>query len=245
MLMTFVFFLGLLVVFLPLGLGMAWLGQALSQYHDAIFITGGIFLALLGVLILLGIHFSLPFSIHPKTKIVGAGSVFVLGIFSAFATLCCAPVLAGALALSALPGSILWGGIYSAAYVLGMVVPLFVIAYFIDKTNAVQKLGFFKKQLSYSIFGRKVELRYVDILAGATFLLMGALILYLAKAGRLAMQGSAYQTAVNIYMANTTNLINTFISKIPAIVLIFVIAALALLIVWALTKKAKKQAEQK
>jgi len=130
----------------------------------------------------MGFHFSLPFAIHPTTKIVGAGSVFVLGIFSAFATLCCAPVLAGALALSVLPGSILWGGIYSVAYVLGMVSPLFVIAYFIDKTNAVQKLDFFKKPISYSVFRRKVELRVVDVLAGATFLLMGALILYLAKA---------------------------------------------------------------
>ena len=240
MIMTFVFFLGLLAVFLPLGLGMAWLGQALSQYHDAIFITGGIFLALLGVSILLGIHFSLPFSIHPTNKIEGAGSVFILGIFSAFATLCCAPVLAGALALSVLPGSILWGGIYSVAYVLGMVAPLFIVAYFIDKTNAVQKLGFFKKKVSYSIFGRKVELRFVDVLAGATFLLMGALILYLAKAGRLAMQGSAYQTAVNIYMANITSSINTLISKIPAIVWIFAIAALAALIVWALNKRRKK-----
>lgn len=240
MLMTFVFFLGLLVVFLPLGLGMAWLGQALSQYHDVIFITGGIFLALLGVSILLGIHFSLPFSVHPITKIEGAGSVFVLGIFSAFATLCCAPVLAGALALSILPGSILWGGIYSVAYVLGMVVPLFVIAYFIDKTNAVQKLNFFKKPISYSIFSRKVELRAVDALAGATFLLMGALILYLAKAGKLAMQGSAYQTAVNIYMANITNAINSFILKIPTFAWIFIMLILIALLFWFFMKKKQK-----
>ena len=245
MIMTFVFFLGLLAVFLPLGLGMAWLGQALSQYHNAIFITGGIFLALLGASMLLGIHFSLPFSIHPKTKIEGAGSVFVLGIFSAFATLCCAPVLAGALALSVLPGSILLGGIYSVAYVLGMVAPLFIIAYFIDKTNAVQKLNFFKKPILYSIFGRRVELRFVDVLAGVTFLLMGALILYLAKAGKLAMQGSSYQTAVNIYMANITNSINNFISEIPTIVWIFVFIALAALIAWVFNKKRKKQAEER
>lgn len=79
--MTFVFFLGILSVFLPLGLGMAWLGQALSQYHDAIYLTGGIFLLLLGASILIGIHFSMPFSVHQTNKITGAGSVFVLGIF--------------------------------------------------------------------------------------------------------------------------------------------------------------------
>ena len=245
MIMTFVFFLGLLAVFLPLGLGMAWLGQALSQYHDAIFIIGGIFLALLGALILLGIHFSLPFSVHPATKIEGAGSVFVLGIFSAFATLCCAPVLAGALALSVLPGSILWGGIYSVAYVLGMVAPLFIIAYFIDKTNAVQKLNFFKKPILYSIFGRRVELRFVDVLAGATFLLMGALILYLAKAGKLAMQGSSYQTAVNIYMANLTSSINSFFANVPLFVWVIVLVAVIATIVWLLVKNFKKTGTSK
>lgn len=239
MIMTLVFFLGLLAVFLPLGLGMAWIGQALSQFHDTIFIIGGVFLALLGASILLGFHFSLPFKIHPTTKIVGAGSVFVLGIFSAFATLCCAPVLAGALALSVLPGSILWGGIYSVVYVLGMVAPLFVVAYFIDKTNAVQKLGFFKKPVSYSIFGRKIELRFVDVLAGAAFLLMGVFILYLAKVNKLAMQDSTYQTAVNIYMENIKNSISTFISKIPVVIWIILIVASITLVVLALIKKTR------
>src|SRR3989338_1120467 len=158
-LMTFVFFIGLLVVFLPLGLGMAGLGQLFSKYHDTIFIIGGIVLFSLGASILLGRHFSMPFSPHPKIKIQNAGSVFVLGIFSGFATLCCAPVLAGVLALAALPGSIFWGGMYAVAYVLGMTTPLFVIAYFLDKTDFTKKLSIFKKQISYKIGGNTISLR--------------------------------------------------------------------------------------
>ena len=115
MLMTLVFFMGLLAVFLPLGLGFAALGVLFSKYHNLIFVSGGIFLLFLGISILLGMHFSLSFS-HPKMKVQNAASVFVLGIFSAFATLCCAPVLAGVLALSILPGSIFWGGVYALAY---------------------------------------------------------------------------------------------------------------------------------
>mgnify|MGYP001572783220 CR=1 FL=1 len=239
--MTFVFFLGILTVFLPLGLGMAWLGQALSQYHDTIYTIGGIFLLLLGASILVGIHFSMPFSIHPTNKITGAGSVYVLGIFSAFATLCCAPVLAGALALSVLPGSIFWGGLYSLAYVLGMVAPLFVIAYFMDKTNAGQKLNFLKKPISYSVIGRKVELRLVDVLSGITFFLMGLLILYLAKAGKLAMQGSEYQMTVNIYMENITSMLNSFLSKTPVAVWIFVVMIIVAILSWIFIKKKKVQ----
>src|SRR3989339_1423429 len=48
-LMTFVFFLGLLTIFLPLGLGASFLSQLFSRYHDTIFVLGGIFLIFLGM----------------------------------------------------------------------------------------------------------------------------------------------------------------------------------------------------
>src|SRR3989344_5306586 len=67
-LMTFVFFLGLLAVFLPLGMGAAGLGKLFSRYHDQIYIVGGVFFLFLGASILLGLHFSMPFSIRPKLK---------------------------------------------------------------------------------------------------------------------------------------------------------------------------------
>src|SRR3989338_826370 len=138
-LMTFVFFLVLLAVFLPLGLGFAALGETLREFHDFIFIGGSLFLIALGVSMLLGKHYSIPFSPGNGLKVSGIASVFVLGVFSGIATLCCAPVLAGVLALSVMPGSIFWGGIYALAYVLGMAVPLFVIAFFLDRTDAVKK----------------------------------------------------------------------------------------------------------
>ena len=200
LLMTFVFFLGLLTVFLPLGLGAAGLGKLLSKYHDPIFIIGGIFLLLLGVSILLGRHFSMPFSIHPKLKIMNAGSVYVLGIFSGFATMCCAPVLAGVIALSVLPDSIFWGGLYSFTYVLGMVAPLFLIAYLLDKNNFSQKLMESNKSFSYSISGKKINLSIADLVSGTTFLLMGIFILYLAQTNQLAMGGGGFQTKINIYL---------------------------------------------
>jgi cytochrome c biogenesis protein CcdA len=198
--MTFVFFLGLLTVFLPLGLGMAGLGKLLSKYHDPIFIIGGIFLFILGVSILLGWHFSMPFSFHSKLKIASTGSVFMLGIFSGFATMCCAPVLAGVIALSVLPNSIFFGGLYSLAYVLGMVAPLFLIAYLLDKNDFTQKLMESNKRIYFSIGGKKIDLAIADLISGVTFLLMGVFILYLAQTNQLAMGGGGFQTKINIYL---------------------------------------------
>ena len=231
--MTLVFFAGLLAVFLPLGLGFASLGVLFSKYHNLLFALGGIFLLFLGASILLGMHFSLSFSSHPKMKVKGAGSVFVLGIFSAFATLCCAPVLAGVLALSILPGSIFWGGVYALVYVLGMVFPLFILAYFMDKSDLGNKLNFFKKQVSYSIAKKKIEITIAEMLSGITFLLMGMLILYLARMGKLAMS-SNYQVSVNIFMANMTSSINSFFTKIPPIIWVGMLIAAIILMGWIL-----------
>ena len=105
------------------------MGQIFSQYHNTIFMIGGIFLTLLGFILITGRHFSLPFRVNSSLKRHNAFSVFVLGIFSGIATTCCAPVLAGVLALAALPGSMAWGGIYTLSYVFGMVAPLFLILY--------------------------------------------------------------------------------------------------------------------
>lgn len=208
MLMTFIFFLGLLTVFLPLGLGAAGLGQMLKKYHDLIFIAGGIFVLFLGISILLGKHFSMPFSVNPRLKIAGAGSVFTLGIFSGLATLCCAPVLAGVIALSVLPNSIFWGGLYSLAYVLGMVSPLFVIAFFLDKNNFAKKIMESNKRFVYSIGNRQISLAIADLVSGIAFLSMGILILYFAKTNQLSMSGGEFQTQINIYLNQLVQTIN-------------------------------------
>jgi cytochrome c biogenesis protein CcdA len=238
-LMTFVFFLGLLAVFLPLGLGIAALGEFFSQFHDTIFVFGGLFLLALGITILLGIHFSLPFFSHSNVKIQNASSVFLLGVFSGFATLCCAPVLAGVLTLSVLPGSIFWGGIYSLSYVLGMVIPLFVIAFFLDKTDLVDKIGKFNKQVSYSVAGKKVNVAISDIASGAIFIFMGLLIFYLASTGQLNMGGNHYQTTINIFVANSTSAINQVFGQLPGIIVVVGVIALFGLILKIVLDKMK------
>src|SRR3989338_2674094 len=129
-LMTFIFFLGIIAVFLPIGLGAAALGKFFSRYHNVIFGVGGSFLTVLGAVILTGKHLALPWQVHPALKKHNAVSVFTLGVFSGIATTCCAPVLAGVLVLSALPGSIFWGSVYTLSYVFGMVAPLFLISFF-------------------------------------------------------------------------------------------------------------------
>lgn len=252
-LMTFIFFLGILAVFLPIGLGAAAIGKFFSQYHNVVFGIGGVFLAALGVIILTGKHFSLPFRVYPTCaspkdsarralKKHNAASVFVLGIFSGIATTCCAPVLAGVLALAALPGSVFWGGIYALSYVFGMVAPLFLLSLFLDKINFEQKFQqIFSRPIQYRLSGKKISIAVSEAVSGITFLAMGVLILYLALSNRLFMQAGGYQTSINIYLTKVLQSISGVVQAIPeyvwAILLIIIIGG----VVWRAARQLNKE----
>lgn len=222
-LMTFVFFLGLLTVFLPIGLSFGLVGRLISAWHDPIFIGGGIFLALLGFSLLLGFHFSLPWAVNPHLRGTNPFSVYILGIFSGLATTCCAPVLAGVLALSVLPGSVFWAGTYTLSYVLGMTLPLFLLAVILDKINLNHKLGSFHNLVRYRLFGREVALSLSEVLSGSIFCFMGLLIIYLTLTGNLTAH-AAYQLTINLWVAQLTTFLARYLGFLPE----FVWAALAL-----------------
>ena len=239
-LMTFFFFLGLLAVFMPLGLGVASLGQLFRANHNFIYLGGGLFSLSLGAFVLLGGHLAVPSPVHKNINVRGAGSVFLLGIFSGLSTLCCAPVLAGVLALSVLPGSLFWGGMYSLAYVLGMTSPLFFLAYFLDKGDLTEKLSAFGKQVSYSVKGRQVILSIADIVSGTIFLVTGIVILYLALTNRLAMEGDEFQLTLNAYLFNLTTTIKPFLGKIPPWAWVVLLFAVVVLVVTKVVKNVRK-----
>ncbi|MBI5621349.1 cytochrome c biogenesis protein CcdA [Candidatus Falkowbacteria bacterium] len=240
-LMTFIFFLGILTVFLPLGLGAAFIGTFFSRYHNLIFAIGGVGLTFLGILLLIGKHWSLPWQVHPSLKKHNAASVYVLGVFSGVATTCCAPVLAGVLTLAALPNSIFWGLMYTLSYVLGMVAPLFVLSLFLDKINFSNKLRrAFNKPISYSLGGRQITIRVTEVVAGMTFLGMGGIILYLTATNRLFTH-AGYQTTINIYLTKILSAISGGVKAIPEIIWAFIILIVIASIVYTVFKKLTKE----
>ncbi len=232
--MTFIYFLGLVSVFLPLGLGATFLTKVFSDYHDQVFIVGGTILTILGLLLASGKSFSLPVNIHLKLQKTDSLSVFGLGIFSGIATTCCAPVLAGVLALSALPGSYLLGTIFTLAYVLGLVAPLFILAAVMDRSGATAKLMALRKP----VFG---QVTLSNLISGIMFLGLGLIILNKARAGQLTIHTS-YQLSVNLAVAGLTEKIGRYTRVLPEPVwAVLILLAVIVIIISAVCQWKKNE----
>ena len=173
LLMTFVFFLGVASILVPIGLGISWLSQLFKGYHRQVFYLGGALMLFLSYLSFSGKKFSLPFKTPPLLKKHDIISVFGLGLFSGLASSCCAPVLAGVLTLTALSAGTFQALILSLVYVFGMVFPLFILAYFWDSFN------FAESKLVKGIG------RHTNVITGVVFLSLGIYILYLATTNQI------------------------------------------------------------
>ena len=237
LLMTFIYFLGILTIFLPLGLGIAGLSSFFTNNHGLFFILGGAFMLVMGLSLLLGKSFMLPVHVHPKLQKYDFGSIYVLGLFSGIATTCCAPVLAGVLALSALPGSIWLGGLYALTFVVGMVVPLFIVAAFIDRGRIIKRFESLKRRVSYSLFGRQISLSLSHLISGFVFTIFGLFILIYERTNPDVF-GSGYQLEINLLAARLTRFVDRVAGSVPEVLW----AALFVLLFLAIGRAAYRQA---
>ena len=124
--LTALYVAGVAVVVWPITLGAAALASLITRWHALLFVVGGVLMIAVAVALYRGWMLTAPL---PQPRLTGTGgSVFLLGTFSGAATACCAPVLAGAVALSAVSASWVGGVLLGGAYILGLVAPLLVVA---------------------------------------------------------------------------------------------------------------------
>ncbi|MCL4545005.1 MAG: cytochrome c biogenesis protein CcdA [Chloroflexi bacterium] len=183
--MTLLFSAGVALVLLPIVLGIGALSQVLGTYHRELYFVVGLLLTLLGLFALSGRGWMLPLPMLSTPARAGqrdAGGVLLLGVVSGLAGSCCAPVLVGVLALTALSPSLLTAAGLGLAYVFGMVFPLLLAAALWERLGLDQRtlsrLG--ARRFAFSAWSAKVT----DAVAGLMFLTMGILALYLAFSGQ-------------------------------------------------------------
>jgi cytochrome c-type biogenesis protein len=179
-----IFSAGVATVLLPIVLGVGALGQLVARYQRVVFLVIGIFLAFLGVSILWGRGWTLPMpSLRLRVGGSGPARVFTLGLASGVASSCCAPVVVGVVAMSALAASPLGAVGLAMAYVVGMVFPLFVAALFSDR---LPKRWVRVATGSGGFVFRNRRIAWQDLVAAGMFLAVAAAALALAITGRMS-----------------------------------------------------------
>ena len=126
---TWMFFLGLLVTLVPLGVFSGTVGSLLGRNRHVLITVVAAIVIVIGVVQLLGIPIpGLSRSAEVDASRGSAISVFFLGSVYAVAGICAGPILGAILVMASLGGSAIYGAITLAIYALGMVVPLLVLA---------------------------------------------------------------------------------------------------------------------
>lgn len=130
-----IFYLGLIVVLVPLGVGAGALGSLFVTHRQTIVVASAILLVVLGVAQLLGFGFDtsrlLPGGSQLQSRAASATGLlktFLLGAAGGVAGFCAGPILGAVLTLAAAQGDAISAGGLLAVYGAGMVAPLLLIA---------------------------------------------------------------------------------------------------------------------
>lgn len=239
--MTLIFFAGISAVLVPIGLGAAGLAQIFRDFHKELYIFGGLFMLLLAVMSVLGkgISMPLPKRIQAKMDPSNTKSVFVLGLLSGAATSCCAPVLAGAMTLAVISGTFWKALIVMFAYVFGMTFPLFITAYFYDKYKIDQSKLIKGKLLEIKIRTKTFYVHTTNLLSGAVFLVIGAVMLVLGLSGN-AFWSPHTQAKVGRTLNTWTQSVFEPLAIIPGIVWGGIIIGLFFFFLYKIRKNSRK-----
>ena len=130
MLRTTIFFVGLVTVLIPVGLGVGALGSLILERRAEVTLIAGLFLVAIGLYQLVIGGFEVPGTAGLMGRVSGDSAIatYAFGAVYGVAGFCAGPILGGVLTIAATSGGALTGGTLLFIYALGMAVPLFILA---------------------------------------------------------------------------------------------------------------------
>lgn len=180
--MTFLYAAGVATVILPLVMGASLLRQLFVTEHTLIYVGGGLVMLGIAIFTLLGGKLQLPMPSRRATGKTGPLAVYSLGAFSGVASSCCAPVLAGVIALSSVAPSFAAALGLGAAYVFGMVAPLFAISLLWERYDWRSSRLFRPRTITWRIGRLQRTLSMSALATGVLLALMGAATVWVGLA---------------------------------------------------------------
>ena len=224
---------GVAVVVLPITLGASALASLVSDWHAQLFVLGGVMMLVVAAGLWRGTM--LPLKVRKPALTGSAASVFGLGAFAGAATACCAPVLAGAVALSATTADVAGGLLLGSAYIAGLVAPLVPLALLAGRVRGRVP----DPKLTLHVLGYRKRLT-VSRLAGALlFGGFGLLFIGLALTGN-SETAPAFQETLGLWARR----LGAYLDDVPNLVVFPLLAAALAAFTFAAIRKGRDTREQ-
>ncbi|MEU3310656.1 cytochrome c biogenesis CcdA family protein [Nocardiopsis sp. NPDC006832] len=185
LLRTSVFYAGLCLTLIPLGAGSAMVSMLFYGHRETLINVAGAVIIGFGVLQILGLGFTwAPLARAQGRFAAGRGHLSVLGLGAVYglAGFCSGPILGAVLTVAA-TGTPLRGMFLMAAYALGMVLPMFVLALLWDRYD----LGHRRWLRGRSVRLGPLTTHTTALLSGGLFIGIG--VLFIAFDGTASMMG--------------------------------------------------------
>lgn len=183
---TGLFYAGLLVTLVPLGVGAGW-ASALFYGHRALLVSvAGWLIIALGTVQVFGGGFAFGPAIRLQQRVSGGhGILSTLGLGAAYglAGFCSGPILGAVLTVAAIGGQPVRGGVLLAVYALGMAAPLFLLALLWDRFD----LGRRRWLRGRAVRVGPLRLHTTMLASGLLFVAIG--VLFLAFQGTAGLPG--------------------------------------------------------
>lgn len=224
---TGLFYLGLLLTLVPLGLGAGALGSLVTVHRQALAVVGGAVLICFGLVTALGIRIPLP-GLGQRGDPRSALGAVLLGATYGLAGACTGPLLGAVLTVAAVGGSALYGAVLLAAFGAGMVVPLVLLALLWDRLNLGERLK--PRPLSIGPFTTSV----IGIVSGALFIAVGLVFMLTDATSALGgILGATDQFRLENWLRRVGD-------AVPDLVMIALAAVVLGLIAWRWLSRPKR-----
>ena len=213
--MTFLFAAGVATVVLPIALGAAFLQRLLIDEHTLIYVVAGVLLLALAAYVLAGGRIHLPMPGRRAGGRTGPLGVYSLGVFSGAASSCCAPVLAGVIALSGLASSFAVSLGLGAAYVFGMVAPLFVLSLLWERFDFQSSRLFRPRSFSWRLGPVRRTITGSALASGVLLALMGGGALAIGLTTDAMPSSGGWQAEISAELQHYGSVITDALEWIP------------------------------
>lgn len=224
--MTFLFAAGVATIILPIALGASVLRQLFAAQHTTIYVVGGVLLLGLAIYLLLGGQIHLPMPGRSAGGRAGALTTYTLGVFSGITSSCCAPVLAGVIALSSVAPSFLMALGLGTAYVFGMVAPLFVISLLWEHYDWKSSRLFHPRSFTWQLGSIRRILSATNLFSGLLLLLMGGAMIWVGLTSTAMPTPAGWQAMFFVLLQHIGRVMTGMLSWLPNWVAILVLVML-------------------